>query len=334
MTTFSLIITTYNSEKYVERAIHCALNQTRKADEIIICDDNSSDNTLSICKKFEKYLKIIVNPNGPSGLCKAFNFALTQGSFDYTTILHYDDLLSEDYLYQVEKALNSYPDCKFLYVGCDYIDQNDNVIIDYHSVPNRTPIVKTGKEYTLAYLNGVKSNKHIHRCPGVVFHKELISKDLRFRNEAGIILDDDLFYRVGQYTCVIGIEFPLAHVRHHPESETGAMTLVKFHSDLAVDYKFLIDDWDKTALTGINGIKQFYHFVYINIIRSIYYGILSGNHNYIKGMLEIQAAVKSKYPIMYRVNKKIKYEVVLKLTSYNAFRVLKIFFLAYRLIRN
>ena len=38
---------------FVEKAIQSALAQTRKADEIIISDDNSTDDTLAICKKFK-----------------------------------------------------------------------------------------------------------------------------------------------------------------------------------------------------------------------------------------------------------------------------------------
>ena len=45
---FTIVIPTYNGSAYVEEALRSAMNQTRKADAIIVSDDNSTDNTLEI----------------------------------------------------------------------------------------------------------------------------------------------------------------------------------------------------------------------------------------------------------------------------------------------
>ena len=50
--TFSIVIPTYNGEKYLEEAILSALRQNRKADEIIVYDDNSTGPTKQICRKY------------------------------------------------------------------------------------------------------------------------------------------------------------------------------------------------------------------------------------------------------------------------------------------
>ena len=47
----SIAMTTYNGEAYIEKQIMSILSQTRKADEIIICDDCSTDNTVDILQK-------------------------------------------------------------------------------------------------------------------------------------------------------------------------------------------------------------------------------------------------------------------------------------------
>ena len=44
----SIAMTTYNGEAYIEKQIISILNQTRKVDEIIICDDCSTDATVTI----------------------------------------------------------------------------------------------------------------------------------------------------------------------------------------------------------------------------------------------------------------------------------------------
>lgn len=46
----SVCIATYNGEKYIHRQLETILSQLTAEDEIIISDDNSTDNTLDIIK--------------------------------------------------------------------------------------------------------------------------------------------------------------------------------------------------------------------------------------------------------------------------------------------
>jgi len=55
----SIIITVYNSQKFLEECIESALNQTYQNIEIIAVDDGSTDNSLKILKKYSDKIKII-----------------------------------------------------------------------------------------------------------------------------------------------------------------------------------------------------------------------------------------------------------------------------------
>lgn len=46
----SVAMTTFNGEKYIEKQIESILNQSLSVDEIIICDDGSTDNTIELMK--------------------------------------------------------------------------------------------------------------------------------------------------------------------------------------------------------------------------------------------------------------------------------------------
>lgn len=54
---FSIVIPTYNGADFVEQALLSALSQTRTADEIIVSDDNSTDETIAICQKYADKIK-------------------------------------------------------------------------------------------------------------------------------------------------------------------------------------------------------------------------------------------------------------------------------------
>jgi len=48
----SVAMTTYNGEKHLNKQLISLINQRKKPDEVIICDDGSTDNTVAIIKKF------------------------------------------------------------------------------------------------------------------------------------------------------------------------------------------------------------------------------------------------------------------------------------------
>ena len=59
----SILIANYNNEKYLEECLNSILNQTYKNIEIIVIDDNSSDNSSKIINKFKNKI-IIANKKG------------------------------------------------------------------------------------------------------------------------------------------------------------------------------------------------------------------------------------------------------------------------------
>lgn len=53
----SIIIPVYNTGKYIAKAVKSVLNQTFKDLELIIVDDDSTDDTYAICEELAKSVK-------------------------------------------------------------------------------------------------------------------------------------------------------------------------------------------------------------------------------------------------------------------------------------
>lgn len=90
----SIIVPTYNSEKYIEKCIETVQNQTYKDYEMIIINDGSTDNTLSVIQeKMEmyKWIRVISIENHGQGYAR--NLALKEAKGDYIMFLDSDDLL-------------------------------------------------------------------------------------------------------------------------------------------------------------------------------------------------------------------------------------------------
>ena len=58
----SIIVPSYNHEKFIGDAIESLLNQTYKNFEIIVVDDGSDDESLKIIKKFEDKNNFFIHP--------------------------------------------------------------------------------------------------------------------------------------------------------------------------------------------------------------------------------------------------------------------------------
>lgn len=235
---FTILIPTYNGSAYIEETLLSAINQTRKADAIIVSDDNSTDNTLEICSRYKEFVHIHKNENGPSGFVNGWNNAIRLVDDGYIAILHQDDLLAPTFLEEIEKAINLHPDVKHFFVPCNYLDGN-GAIKREPDYCDGTIHRYSGIEYADAYRT--IGSPHIHRCPGVITHRSIFNV-CQYRAEAGHIADDDFFYRVGQYTDVVGVLKPLASYREHEKSETGHLENIKLVSRLANDYLFQVKD--------------------------------------------------------------------------------------------
>lgn len=272
--TFSIVIPSYNGSKYIRQAIDSAINQSRKADEIIISDDNSSDDTLIICQTYGEQIKIYSNLNGPSGFVNGWNNAIAHAKGDYISVLHQDDILAPTFLEEAERALTQYPDVKHLFVSCNYINFNNKITHQPPFIDNITHLY-TGNEYIELYIHF--SNPRIHRCPGVITHKSIF-EICKYREEAGHIADDDFFYRVGQYTTIIGIHKPLASYRNHSDSATGSLSDYKLNQKLFKDYLYQVKSWDENILKNQKHRKYINQHVILHGKRLINYALKAKNY--------------------------------------------------------
>jgi len=103
----SIIIPAFNAEKLISETINSVLNQTYKNYEIIIINDGSTDNTLSIVKKYEsKKINIIDQEN--RGQSASENIGLKHSQGELIEFLDSDDLLSPDKIEKQVKKYNKY----------------------------------------------------------------------------------------------------------------------------------------------------------------------------------------------------------------------------------
>lgn len=113
---FSIIISAYNIETYIERAIKSVLEQTFENYELIIVNDCSKDKTLEKIQNFKDERIIIINNEKNVGLGAVRNIGIAKAKGEYIVHLDGDDALYENTtLEKIDKLIdNDTPDIIYL----------------------------------------------------------------------------------------------------------------------------------------------------------------------------------------------------------------------------
>ena len=106
----SVVMSVYNSEKYIIEAIESVLSQTFNDFEFIIVNDGSTDNSLSLIKSInDPRIKIIDQEN--KGLSKALNIGINIAKGKYIARLDADDIALPTRFEKQYKFLENNPEC-------------------------------------------------------------------------------------------------------------------------------------------------------------------------------------------------------------------------------
>jgi len=93
----SVVIAVYNTGKYLRPCLDSIVNQTYKNLEIILVDDGSTDNSLSVCKEYAaKDNRIIVHHKENGGVSSARNQGIRLAHGDYFSFIDSDDFIELD----------------------------------------------------------------------------------------------------------------------------------------------------------------------------------------------------------------------------------------------
>lgn len=94
----SIIIPLYNKENSIRRAIESALNQTYNNIEIIVVNDCSTDNSLSICNEYADKISIITTKQNSGRPYYTRQVGIEQANGEFITFIDADDFLNNDAL--------------------------------------------------------------------------------------------------------------------------------------------------------------------------------------------------------------------------------------------
>ncbi len=167
-TTLSIIIPTYNSSRYILKALESVFAQYRLPDEVIVIDNCSSDNTLKLVAEHYPSVKLIRNAEN-IGPYNNWISGIQEAKSEFFMLLFSDDILQPSHSSTLLTAQSR--------SGADIVIPNPRIYLEDSDSDffNCSSIRKPGTEYSIPSkifinLSILTNSFQISPC-GILFHR-------------------------------------------------------------------------------------------------------------------------------------------------------------------
>ena len=192
----SIIIPTYNHDKFLNKALNSVIGQSYKNWEAIIIDNNSTDETDNILSKYSdsRIIKLKINNNGI--IAKSRNLGIKEAKGEWVAFLDSDDWWTEDKLEICLHNINNSVD--FLYHDLEVIDYKSNLFFKKKNLKGR----QLNKPILQDLLYGVINEGNAIGNSSVLVRKNILSKIGGISENKNLVASEDYntWLRIAQIT--------------------------------------------------------------------------------------------------------------------------------------
>jgi glycosyltransferase involved in cell wall biosynthesis len=215
----SVLITAYNVEKYIGRAIRSVLNQSVGKDdyEVLVINDCSTDRTRFALEVFENDIRLFSNEKR-LGLPASLNRGIRKAKGQFIVRVDGDDYIHRDFIKVLELHLRLNDDIDA--IACDYllVDDGDNERVIGHKNCLEEPIA----------------------C-GIMFRIEHLINIGLYDEEFFRLEDEDLRMRFLKQYQIERVKLPLYRYRRHENNMTNDRGKIQYFRQM-LDQKHSVKD--------------------------------------------------------------------------------------------
>ena len=277
MPKISVILATYNDEKYIRDAIDSILNQTHEDLELIIVDDGSTDSTYEIINSFQD-TRVIYLKNGQNrGLPYSLNRGLKHATGDYIARMDGDDISLPTRMEEQLRYLEEHKEVAIC--GCLWKSFGRSSHLDIQ------PEDMEGLKVKLLFYSPLAHSSWFIRAS--VIREGNLKYNTSFRSSQ----DYEFLYRLQKEYNIACVQKVLLNYRVHAKSITGQTRGVDKNT-MRVQKRILQDLGIKASykeLQLLNSGDNLHGFVDYLLLRRLFRRIISANkkhHIFVQDKLE------------------------------------------------
>ena len=189
----SVIIPVYNTSKYLKQCISSVLSQSYSDIELIMINDGSTDNSLTVCKEFERLdSRIIVIDKKNEGVDKARFIGLKVANGEFVTFIDSDDWIEPETLRIMMDYAEKY--------DCDYVEVGMQRVLDKHGFIKRkyvSPVlglIQQPELFDKYYISFLGYNILPVNIWGKLYRRDSIEKACL--KPSGLKMGEDLYFNL------------------------------------------------------------------------------------------------------------------------------------------
>lgn len=302
----SIIIPAYNSAKYIAECIKSIVNQTFNDYEVIIIDDGSTDDTLSVIKKnVTSKFKVISKKNSGAGMARNEGIKLATGK--YITFMDSDDFLFDSFcLEKISQILLKDNYDVVAYKMVRYYERKNKFLIENDITANNEQF---NNIYDYLHFTIENSRLSVSQCDKII-KLDLLKKNKIYFEKMSMLEDIDWSLRLYEKVKTIKIfNEPIYVYRQNIDGSVSSF----YNEKKSEDCISFVSNWCEKCKS-----EDFkYRTLYLNYIAYQYTIMIAflNRHNCTKNNLK--KLKKYKWLLKYNLNFKVnKVGMVYKLFGY------------------
>lgn len=223
----SVLLPTYNGAHYVASAIESVMSQNYRNWELIVQDDNSTDNTVEVVQQFKDTRITLARNSSNLHIAGNLNSAILRSSGSFVQLLGQDDLLHSDCLSVQVMFWQSNPFPGFVFSPARKIDSRGNRLLEAEAAWKiqhmLTPEIATPRVAMLLFYNFGCLPSNI--TPVMIRRECLVHVGL-FNTNLMMCLDWEMWIRLAAVYGFGYIRDQLVTTRVHDKQESSNPQLV------------------------------------------------------------------------------------------------------------
>ena len=219
----SVAMCTYNGADFLPAQLESILAQSRKPDQVVVCDDGSTDETRALLQKFEKQSPdvILLRFNKKNlGSIKNFEQAIRLCNGDVIALSDQDDIWRQDKLQLIEQAFSK-SSTGLVFSDADIVDENlkpldrrmwNEVGFDEH----KKKLLRNGRALEVLTAGWTVTGATM------AFRSQFVKICLPVPDGIAMIHDGWIALAIAAVADVVAIDDPLVQYRQHARQQIGA----------------------------------------------------------------------------------------------------------------
>lgn len=230
MAGYSIIVPSYNQEKFIKETLENLANLKARSEntnisiQVIVVDNCSNPSTLKIINDYKKIINNLIIEKD-DGQYDAINKGMKLVKGEFWTWLNTDDLIDLDGFFKLADYLNENPNTDYIYGDVAYIDENSV----FH---------KNSSSGTLSIEKLLKTNASISQ-PGSFF-RTAFTREIGELSSFNFAFDYEYILRCFKNKAkIVKLDSIVAYFRYYKTSKSGSQ-----------DYRFLKEQLKINRLYG------------------------------------------------------------------------------------